>query len=405
MSKFTPPYECNTFLSSYLDGGNDDLPFSWQQFPKNSLSPAKNNRLESRGLGKDRKPLDKLNQSYIKNASPNYKQQRKWFVAGLSRACETLLGRTVIDIEFPGGEQRSACRLYLDDDSSVIATRRGDTGRTLLEQKVLEQLAPFTHNIPKIKGFNGAVLIQEDLQGIRLSEAIKKSSEKKYEILMGKSLDSLIDIHQASEQAGLDQAVPLLGYNNKWLNDLIEQPAVIGNYLEIECPYPPVDEIFDLLTVMRPRFIKWDARPGNAMVGSDGEVSWFDWEHCCARNRLDDVVWLLCDEIVPYHPEAENRLIHNYLSYFADGYDLEMAYAYLRIFGILHMSIRLGGILSEKGSRRWMSASNSDFNLAEDPLIQAQRLCKRASDWTRESICPRSISDWFMHISSRLKEF
>lgn len=402
MSKFTPPHECNTFLPDYLDGGNDDLPFSWQQFPTIKTSPT-NNR-ETYLPDKDTS-INRNQSAYIRSASPDYQQHRKWFISGLSHVCETLLDKTVINSEFPGGEQRSACRLYLDDNSTVIATRRGDTGRTLLEHQVLTTLAPLTPYIPEVKAFNGAVLIQENLQGIRLSEAIKNASEQKYDSLMRKALDSLADIHRASEEAGLDQAVPLLGYNNKWLNNLIEQPAVIGHYLDIECPYPPLAEIFDLLTVMRPRFIKWDARPGNAMLGANGDISWFDWEHCCARNRLDDVVWLLCDEIVPYHPETENQLIHDYLPLFADGCDLETAYAYLRMFGILHMSVRLGGILSEKGTKRWMRASDPDSTLAEDPLEQAQRLCKRASDWTRESICPRSISDWFMHISDRLEQF
>lgn len=405
MSKFIPSYKCNTHFPNYLDGGINDLPFSWPQVPSSYLSTP--NGVQQTSL------LSKSNQSIVSNVdvanfhnkpSPNYSSQRKWFVSNLSLICESILGQKVVDINFPGGESRSACRLFLANGNSVIATRRADHGRTLLEHKVLTALTPFTDRIPKVTAFNGVVLIQENLTGTRLSESIREAPEDLYETLFSEALDSIIEIHQASEQAGLDSAVPLLGCDNRWLNGFIDQLDIIGKYLEIPCPNLPFDEIFDLLTIMRPRFIKWDSRPGNAMVDSNGKISWFDWEHCCARNRLDDVVWLLCDDITPYHPDAENRLINTYLPCFTDGAGLEQAHAYLRMFGILHMSVRLGGILSEKGMQPWMRAGNKEFNLVEDPLVQAKRLCSRAADWAKKSICPNSLSYWFLEVSQRLRK-
>lgn len=62
----------------------------------------------------------------------------------------------------------------------------------------------------------------------------------------------------------------------------------MGNHFNIPAPAIPAAQIFDLLTLLKPRFVKWDARPGNAMVNEEGQVHWFDWEHCCARNRLRD---------------------------------------------------------------------------------------------------------------------
>ncbi len=118
---------------------------------------------------------------------------------------------------------------------------------------------------------------------------------------------------------------------------------------------------------------------------------------------MDDVAWLFCDDITPYHPDAENRLINAYLPYFSDGVDLEQAHAYLRLFGILHMGVRLGGILSEKGLEPWMRAGNKEYNLVEDPLVQAKRHCARAANWVKKSICPNSLSYWFLDVSSRIK--
>ncbi len=393
MSNFIPPYKCDTHFPNYLDGGMNDLPFNWSTLTNtttSSISPVK----EQQSLQLD-------SSSHTKKATPNY--SRHWFTNNLSQVCESMLNQQVVNIDFPGGEHRSACRLHLEDGSSVIASRRQDHGRTLLEQQILNKLEPFTQCIPQVRAFNGIVLIQQDLPGTRLSVLLKRASEEHYEALVKEALDSLVEIHHAADQAGLDQAVPLLGCDSKWLSGFIEQPAIIGNYLRLPCPNPPFNEIYDLLTIMRPRFIKWDTRPGNAMVDENGKISWFDWEHCCARNRLDDMAWLLCDEITPYHPEAEERIINTYLSKFADGNDLDYAHAYLRVFGILHMMVRLGGIISEKGDQPWMLEGDPHFHLAEDALVQAQRLCARAADWSKKSIYPTSMSYWFKDLAALLK--
>ena len=409
MPKFTPPDECNTHFPNYLDGGMGNIVFSGLSFSQYTIRTP--NRLQLlHPLSKKSKKGQQNTQNthfwdvdYTKRSETNYSQQRKWFTANLSLICESLLGQKVIDITFLGGKYRNICRLSFANGNSVIATRRQEHNRTLLEQQVLTTLAPFTNRLPKAKAFNGLVLLQEDLLGTRLSEAIKAAPEERYETLTTEALESLFEIHQAADQAGLDHAVPLLGCDNRWLNGFIDQLDIIGRYLEIPCPVIPRNEIIDLLTIMQPRFIKWDARPANAMVDNNGKIAWFDWEHCCARNRLDDVAWLLCDEIMPYHPNAETRLIKNYLAYFSDGNTLNQAHAYLRVFGILHMSVRLGGILSEKGNKPWMRVGNREYNLAEDPLLQAQRLCARAADWVKNSIYPNTMHDWFLAISARLK--
>ena len=393
MSKFIPPYPCNTHFSDYLDGGVRNLPFNWEAL--SSHHAAENTVLV------ENKPLETAS-AYDVTTRASGNDNRDWFVSELSRVCEIVLNKKVVNMDFPGGKYRSACRLYLEDGKSVIASRRQDPGRTSLERHVLTKLKAFTRRIPEVKAFNGVVLIQEDLPGTRLSSALKRAPVEHYERLATEALDSLVEIHTAADLACLDQAVPLLGYHHKWLSGLIEQPAIIGNYLKLPCPNPPINEIYDLLTIMRPRFIKWDTRPGNAMVDENNKISWFDWEHCCARNRLDDMVWLLCDEIMPYHPEAEERLIAAFLPQFADGADLNYAHAYLRVFGILHMSVRLGGIISEKGDRPWMLEGDSEFHLAEDALVQAKRLCDRAANWSKKSIYPNSMAHWFNELSALL---
>jgi hypothetical protein len=61
------------------------------------------------------------------------------------------------------------------------------------------------------------------------------------------------------------------------------------------------------------------------MVASDDQVAWFDWERSGTRCRLDDVVWLPCDEFTLDVPEIEARLIDHYLGEFADHLSLDEA--------------------------------------------------------------------------------
>jgi len=46
-------------------------------------------------------------------------------------------------------------------------------------------------------------------------------------------------------------------------------------------------------------FIRWDARPANAVRDRTGRVWWFDFERSVCHWPLDDVIWLLCDETIP----------------------------------------------------------------------------------------------------------
>src|SRR5438270_692207 len=138
---------------------------------------------------------------------------------------------------------------------------------------------------------------------------------------------------------------------------------VFSDGLGLGCPELPLARIEALYTVPRPRFVKWDARPGNAMVGEGGAVAWFDFADCCCRRRLDDLGWLLGDEFTPDLPEAEERLLARHLPAFADDLDPAAARLYLRVFGVFHSLCRLGLILDdafEHGWRDWARCLEGD---------------------------------------------
>ncbi len=94
------------------------------------------------------------------------------------------------------------------------------------------------------------------------------------------------------------------------------------------------------MDVKRDEFVKWDARPGNAMV-NDGHVIWFDWEDCGRSKALDDLAFVLCDEWTPLDGEAEARLVDTYFPFFNRSLSQQQGEHYLRLFGVTHIVLRI----------------------------------------------------------------
>ena len=128
-----------------------------------------------------------------------------------------------------------------------------------------------------------------DLGSRRLSEALLRDSPDAVEKCLRTACESLAAIHRAGRQAGLERQVVALGQTRKWLQKLVATPDRVGRYLNLPAPDLDAEAIVAALSPGEPWFIKWDARPGNAVACNDGRVAWFDWEHCGCRNRLDDL--------------------------------------------------------------------------------------------------------------------
>ena len=316
-----------------------------------------------------------------------------------------MLGSAVVGITYPGGKSRDAVALELADGREVIAAVRSGNYRAGLEQRVLDNLATRGAPVPGVLGFDGdTLLLQEKLAGQRLSQAMHINSPDSVEALLDAALDGLAKCQHAGSDAGLDEALPALGAGQAWINGLIRRPLVIGGYLQERPPRPRVDALRKLLKVKQARFIKWDARPGNAMVTKDRGVAWFDWEHSGTRCRLDDVAWLLCDEFTPDDPEIEARLLERHLSDFADRISLDAAGHYLMAYGVFHSVVRLGLILSLKKDEAWW---DFDYCVQGDKvgvtLACAKRVAQRAARWADFDADTRPLVPWFERIVSKLE--
>jgi len=384
----------------YLDGGNEKVPLlNWNNLQQNI--PAYTRYRFDEHDNADSHSDDYKNNDNLENSTYSQAELQQQ-VQAYSHICQQLLGQKVSSIDFPGGTHRSSFRLTLENGSNVIASRRFDPSRSFYESLIMRRLEKHQAPIPRHFAYNGLVMIQENLSGIRLSDALLDATEEQYSLWMGNALASLIDIHNIGNREGLTHAVPIIGSEPDWLIALIDRTALLGSYMNIPCPEVPVKQIYNCLLLLKPSFIKWDARPGNAMLDSDGNIKWFDWEHCCARNPIDDMAWLLCDDAVPFYPEAENQLIDSYLSGFADGRNLDDALTYLQVFGTHHACVRLGKILDDKGSDSWITYEN---RIEVEPGFQikiAQRLCKRAAYWSKQNKMTYALKDWFEEIANTL---
>ncbi len=375
----------STHFSDYL-AGYDNQPFSpWQPIhtsPTAALTPTKQPPAEN----------------------PRQWPSRPYFCESLARLCEESLGGRVNQIDFPGGDDRGACRVYWEDGRTVIASYRDEYGRGKLEERVLHHLQRQLAPTPKVLHYNGLLLLQEDLSGERLSTILATADTDHCHALLARALQSLSVIHHAAELEGLDQQVPVLGCEDTWIARHLRQVRKISKALELVVPEVSGQDLRDILFPLRPRFIKWDARPGNAIVRENGDICWFDWEHCGARNRLDDLVWLLCDENTPFSPDTDQALLAEHIPAFADGLPLEAAYRYAYIAGALHCAARLGLILYRKDGEDWWDAQEIiDFDYIGVSLPLAQRLCRRAADWAKREPLVAPLSDWFQTIGGRLE--
>jgi hypothetical protein len=157
--------------------------------------------------------------------------------------------------------------------------------------------------------------------------------------------------------------------------------------------------------------VKWDARPGNALIvndgADDGGVAWIDWEHCGARDALDDLAWLLCDEYMPDHVGLESALLKRFLPLFAiqSKRSPEDALVYLSRFGSLHTCMRLLLVLKHKGDGAWWSAEACERTDRVGVTAQAaRRLCARGARWSGRWPGGDRMSQFFSDADKRLRD-
>lgn len=334
------------------------------------------------------------------------KNKKEKFNKSLANKCEKLLGVEVSSMEYPGGYSRESVRLILKNGPPVYASKRSQKYRADVERLVLKTLSEVGGNVPGLLAGDGEkLLIQEEVPGMRLSQVMHNKDDEMVLAHLDNAMGSLSRIQKSGSEQGLDTKVPVLGESRQWLVGLLDRPAVLGDFFEIPAPRPKLQEIESLLAFRRPRFVKWDARPGNAIVRDDDKVFWIDWEHSGARNRMDDMVWLLADEFVPSTPSIEKKLLDKYLPYFADDLSLEAARRYFYVLGVFHSSVRLGLIMKYKKDGDWWNYEKClSGDKAGVTLASVLRLCERGERWARMNVETNVLSQWFNDMARKIEK-
>lgn len=268
-------------------------------------------------------------------------------------SAEKLFSQTVVRVTAPGGESRASYRVHLPD-RVVIATLRPNFRRTHLEAHVLERISAHSDLLPECLGVDGEILFQSDVGGRRLNLAIAEANAASQLDLAAQSVSSIFKIQAAARTAGLNTEVPHLGQNRAWIENLATGPKMLAEYSKGRVMDLDMNALCEALEQPGAQFVKWDCRSGNAALGADDRVRWFDFEYCGARHGAEDLAWLIGDEAWPISPQIMQQIVVDCFDP-SCGHALESYLDYLALYITFHSAQRLGLIVKEAKKRGWLA--------------------------------------------------
>lgn len=268
-------------------------------------------------------------------------------------SAERLFGDTVLDLEAPGGDGRSSYRLVFAD-RSVIATLRPNFRRTHVEAYTLRQIRRFSSDLPECLGVDDEILFQSDVGGKRLNIEIAKVSRSKRVSLAHDAIASIFRIQSAGRRAKLEEALPHLGQNKTWVESFVGSTSVLGSYSSGQSANMDVVDLCEKISYPGKQFVKWDCRSGNAAIGGDDKLRWFDCEYAGARHGAEDFAWLIGDEAWPLQPDVMEELVADCFDK-ETGHSLDAYLDYLALYTSFHCLQRFKLIVNEAKKRGWLS--------------------------------------------------
>ena len=316
---------------------------------------------------------------------------------------DKVFGRPPKRVAFPGGQSRSAFIADMGDAPYVFA-KREDKDDAQLEGIVLRTLGDSRY-VPKLKAVVENWVVQEFIPGGRLPMVLEAEADySERERLVAGALESLIHIHETAHAKNLHHRVPKVGTVDKWLWNRTGAAKRISKALDIAPPELDREKLVERMDVKRDEFVKWDARPGNAMVTREG-VLWFDWEDCGRSKALDDLAFVLCDEWMDVGVDGEWRLIDTYFPFFNRSLSPHQGRHYLRLFGVTHMVLRLR--MAQKLYSRDDEWWDRDYCLKGDKIgvtpTEMARLVNRAKRWSDGVDELKPLPAWLDSLAGRLK--
>lgn len=306
-------------------------------------------------------------------------------------SAEKFFGAPVLDVDAPGGESRSSYRLVFAD-RSVIATLRPNFRRTHIEAFTLQELRPNCTDLPECLGVDGEILFQSDVGGKRLNLEISKVSKSKRVDLAAEAVASIFRIQSAGRKAKLHEALPHLGQNQLWLENFVASVNELADYSQGRSASLNKPALCEMIAYPGQQFVKWDCRSGNAAIGADDRLRWFDCEYSGARHGAEDFAWLIGDEAWPLQPDVMEAIV-------ADGFDSETGHAlddyldYMALYLTFHCVQRFKLIVHEASKRGWLSKTRvrKYDDVGAHPEFAAQ-LCRVGSYFAERNVATRPVA-------------
>ncbi len=266
---------------------------------------------------------------------------------------EAYFGEDVIKLTAPGGRLRGSLRAYLKD-RSIIVTCREDPERNDHETGILQQLSKYCDDVPVILGRTGPLIFQSDVGKNRLNRAIHATRDPaEKEELAGKAVQGLLNIQRAAEKTNLRDSLPHLGETRSWVKHFVTVASRFAHDMRLDDPGIDVSALGEAMMQPPARFVKWDARCGNAALDETGQMRWFDLEYSGMRHGAEDLAWLIADESWPLDGEMMTALIQDILTE-EDTDNVEEYMEYLEQYSALHAIQRLRLIVQTARRRGWV---------------------------------------------------
>lgn len=298
----------------------------------------------------------------------------------------------------PGGASRKTVVVQIGSQKYVVSQRRSK-GRAALEAQALQRLE-HTGLVPSLLHHNDEWIVQEFVEGQRLAFVLETgNASQRHELLVNAAM-GLLELQQSGSASDLMAHAPDIGARPGWVDDFAKVPEHLAKSLGVDIgTYDPSLVTPFLRTDMRV-FVKWDARPGNALLDKSGRIVWHDWEHCGRGAPEDDFVWFFADESAPIGNDAVRQAVKRAAGlYELEPKDVESRFLHK---AVLHSLYRLQLILRKKGDGPWWSAREV---LEKDRLgvtqAHVRRLCQRASQWANQTEACVPLVPLISHVFER----
>jgi hypothetical protein len=290
----------------------------------------------------------------------------------ITQVAARFFGQPIVKMTAPGGRSRRSFRLYFAD-RTVIVSQRHRSDKSEVERRVLTALGAATDSVPRFLGTSEGLVFQSDVGAERLNWLIHTLPVADRLAVAAKAVQALFDIQRAAVRVGLRDGMPTASLVPTHDDDLIwvaRRMAVQLNHRDLA--FDP-DRLSPWFRRVPQAFVKWDCRAGNAALGTDGHVRWF--EDARLAQGPEDFASLIADESWPIDGDAMLALVKSRLTP-ENAPDPQSYMTYLEEFSTLQALRRIRLIFSEAKRRGWMDrVSILKFDKVGTNPHMGERLC------------------------------